>query len=81
MTKDEFLAAANKLKRNPDAHNQLCVNYINAYWRETHGQEVNARVEIQLEPLFGNSGHFLQRPVVKSDTHNGLPNEAGASEA
>lgn len=74
MTKEEFLAAANKLKRNPDAHNQLCVNYINTYWLE-HGHEVNARVEIVAEPIFGAPSHFLQRPVIKSDTQNGLPKE------
>lgn len=73
MTKEEFLAAAAKLKRNPDAHNQLCVNYINAYWREQRGHEINARVEIVLEPIFGNTSHMLQRPVIKSDTQNGLP--------
>lgn len=72
MTKDEFLEAAAKLKRNSDAHNQLCINYINEFWRE-NGYEINARVEIVLEPLFGNPSHMLQRPVIKSDTHNGLP--------
>lgn len=65
MTKAEFLDAAQKLKRSPAAHNQLCVNYINAYWQK-QGHEVRARTESE-------AGKTDNVPVIRSDTHNGLP--------